>query len=85
VSQAEQWAKPCNSSISWKNCIEQGQLVNAAKLAASLAISGQTVARYLDRDAATMPSRGSFSTPWMRPSSRMSRISIAAGNPPVAP
>jgi uncharacterized protein len=27
---------------------EQGQLVNAAKLAASLAVSGQTVARYLD-------------------------------------
>lgn len=27
---------------------EQGQLLNAAKLAASLAVSGQTVARYLD-------------------------------------
>ena len=27
---------------------EQGQLVNAAKLAASLAVSGQTVARYID-------------------------------------
>jgi predicted AAA+ superfamily ATPase len=27
---------------------EQGQLVNAAKLAASLAVSGQTVARYVD-------------------------------------
>jgi uncharacterized protein len=27
---------------------EQGQIVNAAKLAASLAVSGQTVARYLD-------------------------------------
>ena len=27
---------------------EQGQLVNAAKLAAALAVSGQTVARYLD-------------------------------------
>lgn len=27
---------------------EQGQLVNAAKLASSLAVSGQTVARYLD-------------------------------------
>jgi hypothetical protein len=27
---------------------EQGQLINAAKLAASLAVSGQTVARYID-------------------------------------
>ena len=43
---------------------EQGQLVNASKLAASLAVSGQTVARYIDLLSDLMLVRRL--TPWAR-------------------